>query len=59
MAVLILWNRYNTRDVAGSAFGTPEVLANIDSAETGNLKLTAQEESDIVAFLKTLTDGYQ
>ena len=50
---------YNTRDVAGSAFGTPEVLANIDSAETGNLKLTAQEESDIVAFLKTLTDGYQ
>ena len=50
---------YNTRDVAGSGFGAPEVVANIDTSETGNLHLTAQEEKDIVAFLKTLTDGYK
>jgi cytochrome c peroxidase len=24
----------------------------------GNLKLTAEQEDDIVAFMKTLTDGY-
>lgn len=49
---------YNTRDSAGS-FALAEVTANIDSAETGNLHLSAQEEKDIVAFLKTLTDGYK
>jgi cytochrome c peroxidase len=27
--------------------------------ELGNLKLTDQEEDDLVAFLKTLTDGYK
>jgi cytochrome c peroxidase len=26
--------------------------------ELGNLGLTANEEDDLVAFLKTLTDGY-
>jgi cytochrome c peroxidase len=50
---------YNTRDVAGSGFPAAEYAPNIDSVHTGNLHLTAQEESDIVAFLKTLTDGYQ
>jgi cytochrome c peroxidase len=48
---------YNTRDVAGSGFGKPEVASTVNTTETGNLKLTAQEEADIVAFLKTLTDG--
>jgi hypothetical protein len=28
------------------------------SAKLGNLKLTNKEEDQIVAFLKTLTDGY-
>src|ERR1700751_5150394 len=35
----------------------PEVLQNIDMT-TGALGLTAQEENQIVAFLQTLTDGY-
>lgn len=50
---------YNTRDVAGSGFATPEIVPTVDHEETGDLRLTAKEESDIVAFLKTLTDGYQ
>ena len=50
---------YNTRDVPGSGFAPAEVPINIDTLETGNLHLTLQEEADIVAFLKTLTDGYK
>ena len=50
---------YNKRDVAGSGFAPAEAPSTIDTAETGNLKLTTQEEKDIVAFLKTLTDGYK
>ncbi len=50
---------YNTRDVAGSGFGKPEAPTNINKEETGNLKLTAQEEADIVAFIRSLTDGYK
>ncbi|HWB62414.1 MAG TPA: hypothetical protein VG603_02805, partial [Chitinophagales bacterium] len=50
---------YNTRDVPGSGFAPAEVYATIDFEETGNLHLTQQEEDDIVAFLKTLTDGYK
>ena len=50
---------YNTRDTAGSGFPPSEYVPTIDSAETGNQHLTPQEEADIVAFLKTLTDGYQ
>jgi cytochrome c peroxidase len=36
----------------------PEVQANTNHAELGALKLTTQEMDDLVAFLKTLTDGY-
>ena len=50
---------YNKRDVAGSGLAPAEVPSTVDTAETGNLKLTTQEEKDIVAFLKTLTDGYK
>jgi cytochrome c peroxidase len=50
---------YNARDVIGSGFAAPEVAANIDTTDTGKLNLTTQEEKDIVAFLKTLTDGYK
>lgn len=35
----------------------PEVPENVTTL-IGNLGLTAEEESDIVAFLKTLTDGF-
>jgi cytochrome c peroxidase len=55
----------NTRDVL--AWPTPEVPETVhrhhgdmptDGRILGNLKLTAQEIDDIVAFLHTLTDGY-
>ena len=36
----------------------PEVSENINKTETGNLGLGATDESAIVAFLKTLSDGY-
>jgi cytochrome c peroxidase len=36
----------------------PEVAANVNGDELGNLGLTDAEIDDIVAFMKTLTDGY-
>ena len=36
----------------------PEVAENVNVEETGNLGLTPGEESLIVEFLKTLSDGY-
>lgn len=64
---------YNTRDVkpvcpgdyteaqalAASCWPAPEVRDNVNTAELGNLGLTPEEEAAIVAFLKTLSDGYQ
>lgn len=61
---------YNTRDVlpqcetllneadalAANCWPAPEVAANVNADELGDLKLTAQEEADLVSFLKTLTD---
>lgn len=61
---------YNTRDVLpriasdqAAGFGTagwpaPEVAANVNDVELGDLGLTDKEETDLVAFLKTLTDDY-
>lgn len=61
---------YNTRDVLGwvadsdaPGFGVtgwppPEILENLNTDELGNLGLTAAEEAALVAFMKTLTDGY-
>jgi len=48
---------YNTRDVDPS-WPAPEVNVNVNHDELGDLKLTPEEEADLVAFLKTLTDGY-
>ena len=61
---------YNTRDLYKARGGTcptgtekltcwppPEVSANVDTT-IGNLGLTDKEEDQIVAFLRTLTDGY-
>ena len=48
---------YNTRDVA--PWPSPEVAENLNLVETGDLGLTNQEVEDIVAFLETLTDGWQ
>ena len=54
---------YNTRDVAGAInpeTGNPwekgEVDENKNTEELGNLHLTSEEEADLLAFLKTLTD---
>jgi len=44
-------------DVANS-FITPEVDKNIASELTVALDLTTQDYADLVAFMKTLTDGY-
>lgn len=47
---------YNTRDIG--PWAPPEVRANVNREELGDLGLTEQEVDDIVAFLQTLTDGY-
>ena len=61
---------YNTRDVLprvasdqAPGFGVtgwpePEVPQNVNVDELGNLGLTEEEESALVAFMKTLTDNY-
>lgn len=40
----------------GTCWPAPEVAANMNTAELGNLGLGAAQEQMIVAFLKTLTD---
>lgn len=61
---------YNTRDVLPSdnvvadphpgenCWPGPEVTQNINRTETGNLGLNPEEESAIVEFLQTLSDGF-
>jgi len=65
-------NFYNTRDVkppcsgsyteaqalAAGCWPAPEVAQNMNTGELGNLGLSPGEEAAIVAFLKTLSDGY-
>lgn len=64
---------YNTRDVkptcagafteaqalAAGCWPAPEVSVNVNHDELGNLHLTPMQERAIVAFLKTLSDGYR
>jgi cytochrome c peroxidase len=61
---------YNTRDVLPTCkprdFGekvtcwpTPEDSNNLNKRQLGNLKLTDQDEDDVVSFLRALTDGYK
>lgn len=64
---------YNTRDVksrcpddftteadalAQNCWPAPEVAENVNTKELGDLKLSDEEEDAIVAFLKTLSDGF-
>jgi cytochrome c peroxidase len=49
---------YNTRDVPRAGWPAPEVAVNINTTEMGNLGLNHGEELAIVAFLRTLSDGY-
>lgn len=48
---------YNTRDVED--WPPPEVSKNVNTSELGDLGLSLEEELAIVAFMKTLSDGYQ
>jgi cytochrome c peroxidase len=48
---------HNTRDV--QSWPAPELNININATEVGNLGLTEEEEDAIIAFLKTLSDGYK
>jgi len=48
---------YNSRDVA--PWPAPEVSETVNREELGNLGLSAREMLDIVAFLHTLSDGYE
>ena len=47
---------YNTRDV--TPWASPEVPANVNRDELGDLGLTPDELESLVAFMETLTDGY-
>lgn len=54
---------YNTRDVPGAGWngvpwGAPEYTPTMDTQNLGNLGLTPVQESAVVAFLKTMSDGY-
>lgn len=63
---------YNTRDVkpecpgpyteaealAADCWPAPEVAVNVNTSELGDLGLSAAEEAAIVAFMKTLSDGF-
>jgi cytochrome c peroxidase len=44
--------------VGSICWPAPEVAANVNHTQTGNLGLTHEQELAIVAFLQTLTDGY-
>jgi cytochrome c peroxidase len=65
---------YNTRDVksrcpnaftpesdavAQGCWPEPEVPETVNRKELGDLKLTAGEERALVAFLRTLSDGFK
>ncbi|QXP87577.1 cytochrome-c peroxidase [Methylococcus capsulatus] len=62
---------YNTRDVLAACehlshpepgincWPAAEEAANVNRTETGDLKLSDEEEDAIVAFLRTLSDGFQ
>jgi cytochrome c peroxidase len=54
---------YNTRDVPGAGWngvpwGAPEYLPTMDTQALGNLGLTPAQEAAVVAFLRTMSDGY-
>ena len=54
---------YNTRDVPGEGWmgepwPAPEVAENVNTDELGDLGLDAEDEAALVAFMKTLSDGY-
>ena len=52
-------NKVNEADaLKQKCWPAPEVISNVNKDELGDLKLTPREVEDIVAFMKTLTDGW-
>ena len=54
---------YNTRDVTKENWPAPEVDRNVnrdklEDVRLGNLELEEEDEDAVVAFLKTLSDGF-
>ena len=49
---------YNKRDLNTGQFAPAEFAQNVNTDELGNLGLSQEDEDNLVAFLKTLTDGY-
>lgn len=56
--VLLRCNEKDPREKVG-CWPPPEDATNLNTRQLGDLKLTDQEENDLVAFLKTLTDDYK
>lgn len=51
-------NAVTNADVGVTCWPSPEVLENENPDELGNLGLTPGQEKNLVAYLKTLNDGY-
>jgi cytochrome c peroxidase len=49
---------YNARDVERVRWAPPEYPPTVNRKELGNLGLGADDEADLVAFLRTLSDGF-
>jgi cytochrome c peroxidase len=50
---------YNTRDVFAEGWDPAEVPETVNADELGNLGLSDADEDALVAFMRTLNDGYQ
>jgi len=48
-----------TEAQARGCWPRPEMVANLNGDELGHLRLSAREVDDIVAFMLTLTDGWE
>ncbi|MHB8846229.1 MAG: cytochrome-c peroxidase [Nitrospirota bacterium] len=64
-SLMLVVHFYNCRDAAFEPqcmmlppFPEPEVRENMNTADMGNLGLTQQEGMALIAFMKTLTDGF-
>jgi cytochrome c peroxidase len=49
---------YRSESIAAGCWPPPEVAENVNRDELGNLGLTEEEEADIVAFMKALSDDF-
>lgn len=54
-----IYNATEAMALANDCWPEPEVSMNVNTTELGNLHLTDDQEDAIVAFLKTLSDGYE